>query len=65
MFAKEGADVAISYLSEHKDAEETRRLLEEPKRECRSRDLDLVRIDPLCTATMARGAEKCARLAKR
>lgn len=27
-FAKEGADVAISYLSEHKDAEETKRLAE-------------------------------------
>jgi NAD(P)-dependent dehydrogenase (short-subunit alcohol dehydrogenase family) len=28
-FAKEGANVAISYLCEHKDAEETRRLVEE------------------------------------
>lgn len=27
-FAKEGADVAISYLCEHKDAEETKRLVE-------------------------------------
>jgi NAD(P)-dependent dehydrogenase (short-subunit alcohol dehydrogenase family) len=34
MFAKEGADVAISYLNEHKDAEETRRLVEEQKRKC-------------------------------
>ncbi len=33
-FAKEGADIAISYLSEHKDAEETRRLVEEQKRKC-------------------------------
>ncbi|MFN2509783.1 MAG: SDR family NAD(P)-dependent oxidoreductase, partial [Chthoniobacterales bacterium] len=34
LFAKEGADVAISYLSEHKDAEETRRMVEEHKRKC-------------------------------
>jgi NAD(P)-dependent dehydrogenase (short-subunit alcohol dehydrogenase family) len=34
MFAKEGADVAISYLNEHKDADETRRLVEEHKRKC-------------------------------
>lgn len=34
MFAKEGADVAISYLSEHKDAEETRRVVEEHQRKC-------------------------------
>ncbi|ANE50651.1 SDR family oxidoreductase [Flavisolibacter tropicus] len=29
LFAKEGADVAISYLSEHKDAEEVKRIIEE------------------------------------
>jgi NAD(P)-dependent dehydrogenase (short-subunit alcohol dehydrogenase family) len=29
LFAKEGADVAISYLNEHKDAEETKRAIEE------------------------------------
>src|SRR3954466_15883113 len=34
LFAKEGADVAISYLNEHRDAEETRRLVEEHKRNC-------------------------------
>ena len=34
MFAKEGADVAIGYLNEHKDAEETRELVEEHKRKC-------------------------------
>jgi hypothetical protein len=28
-YAREGADVLISYLSEHEDAEETRRLVEE------------------------------------
>lgn len=33
-FAKEGADVAISYLNEHKDAEETKRLVEQEGRRC-------------------------------
>jgi len=34
LFAREGADVAISYLNEHKDAEETRRLVEQEGRRC-------------------------------
>src|SRR5512142_503445 len=34
MFAKEGADVAIVYLNEHRDAEETRRLVEAEGRRC-------------------------------
>jgi NAD(P)-dependent dehydrogenase (short-subunit alcohol dehydrogenase family) len=33
-FAKEGADVAIAYLSEHEDAEHTRRLVEQEGRRC-------------------------------
>jgi NAD(P)-dependent dehydrogenase (short-subunit alcohol dehydrogenase family) len=33
-FAKEGADVAVLYLDEHQDAEETRRLVEEHGRRC-------------------------------
>ena len=33
-FAKEGADVAISYLNEHQDAEETRRFVEKEGRRC-------------------------------
>jgi NAD(P)-dependent dehydrogenase (short-subunit alcohol dehydrogenase family) len=33
-FAREGADVVISYLNEHKDAEETARLVEEEGRGC-------------------------------
>jgi NAD(P)-dependent dehydrogenase (short-subunit alcohol dehydrogenase family) len=33
-FAKEGADVAIVYLNEHKDADETRRLVEAEGRRC-------------------------------
>ncbi len=34
MFAKEGADVAIVYLNEHKDADETKRLVEQEGRQC-------------------------------
>ena len=33
-FAREGADVAIAYLNEHQDAEETKRLVEEEGRRC-------------------------------
>lgn len=33
-FAKEGADVAIVYLNEHEDAQETKRLVEEKKKRC-------------------------------
>lgn len=33
-FAREGADVAIGYLNEHEDAEETRRQVEEEGRRC-------------------------------
>jgi NAD(P)-dependent dehydrogenase (short-subunit alcohol dehydrogenase family) len=33
-FAREGADVAIAYLNEHRDAEETRKLIERQGRRC-------------------------------
>jgi NAD(P)-dependent dehydrogenase (short-subunit alcohol dehydrogenase family) len=34
LFAKEGADVAVVYLEEHKDARETQRLVENQNRKC-------------------------------
>lgn len=34
LYAKEGADVAIAYLNEHEDAEETKRLVEAEGRKC-------------------------------
>ena len=34
MYAREGADVAISFLNEHSDAEETRRLVEKEGQRC-------------------------------
>src|SRR4051812_1778832 len=33
-FAREGADVVVSYLDEHKDAEETKSLVEKEGRRC-------------------------------
>lgn len=33
-FAREGADIAVAYLDEHKDAEETKRLVEQEYRRC-------------------------------
>jgi NAD(P)-dependent dehydrogenase (short-subunit alcohol dehydrogenase family) len=36
LYAREGADVCISYLNEHEDAEETRRLVEAEGRRCLS-----------------------------
>lgn len=33
-FAREGADIAVVYLNEHKDAEETRKMVEEEGRRC-------------------------------
>jgi len=40
-FAREGADVAIVYLNEHGDAEETKRLVEREKRRCLTLDGDV------------------------
>lgn len=40
-FAKEGADIAISYLNEHRDADETRRRVEEVGRRCIAIDGDI------------------------
>src|SRR5438067_9331959 len=34
LFAKEGADVSVIYLNEHKDARETKRLVENEGRRC-------------------------------
>src|SRR5579862_2342774 len=34
LFAREGADVAITYLNEHRDAKETKRLVEAEGRRC-------------------------------
>ncbi|HYF51468.1 MAG TPA: SDR family oxidoreductase [Planctomycetota bacterium] len=41
LYAKEGADVAIAYLSEHEDALQTRRMVEKEGRRCITLDGDL------------------------
>src|SRR5688572_23453492 len=42
LFAKEGADVAILYLNEHKDAKETRKIIQDTyKRNCIAIDGDI------------------------
>lgn len=43
LFAREGADIAIAYLSEDKDAEETKRMVEEEGRTCLLLPSDLSR----------------------
>jgi NAD(P)-dependent dehydrogenase (short-subunit alcohol dehydrogenase family) len=42
-FAKEGSDVAVLYLSEHEDAQETKRLVQEQKKRCLLIDCDVSR----------------------
>src|SRR6266513_3573941 len=34
LFAKEGADVAVSYLNEHEDANDTKKIIESYGRKC-------------------------------
>jgi NAD(P)-dependent dehydrogenase (short-subunit alcohol dehydrogenase family) len=54
-FAKEGADVAIAYLSEHDDAEHTRKLVEAAGRRAVTIPGDLSRRD-ICVAAVERAA---------
>ena len=60
-FAREGADVLISYLNEHEDAEETRRWVEEAGRKAVVVDGDIA--DPAhCRALVARAVDEFGRL---
>ena len=52
LYAKEGADVAIVYLNEHKDARETRRLVESQGRKCLLIPGDIGR-EKFCRAAVA------------
>jgi len=57
LFAREGADVAICYLNEHADAEETRRAVEQEGRKCIAIAGDVA--DPeFCKAAVARAVEE-------
>jgi NAD(P)-dependent dehydrogenase (short-subunit alcohol dehydrogenase family) len=60
-FAKEGADVAIVYLNEREDADETRRLVEEQNRRCLLIEGD-VGDSAFCNDAVARTIDEFGRL---
>jgi NAD(P)-dependent dehydrogenase (short-subunit alcohol dehydrogenase family) len=60
-FAREGADVAIAYLEEHVDAEETRRLVEAEGRRCLPLAGD-VGDEAFCKEAVAKTVEAFGRL---
>lgn len=61
LFAKEGADVAISYLDEHKDANETRRQVEEEGRRCLTLSGD-IRSEGACREMVSKTVKEFGRL---
>jgi NAD(P)-dependent dehydrogenase (short-subunit alcohol dehydrogenase family) len=61
LFAKEGADVAIGYLDEHEDAEETARLVEAEGRRCVQIACDL-REEEHCATTVQRAVDGLGKL---
>jgi len=61
LFAREGADVAILYLSEHEDAEETRRRVEIEGRRCLAIAGD-VKDDAFCRRAVQKVVRKFGRL---
>lgn len=60
-FAREGADVAISYLDEHEDAKETARWVEEAGRQCLLLPGDLT-AKAQCEAIVAQTVKKFGRI---
>lgn len=60
-FAKEGADVAISYLDEHEDAKETKKLVEKEGRKCLLIDGD-IGDEAFCQQVIARVIEEFGKL---
>lgn len=61
LFAREGADVAIAYLNEQEDAEETRRAVEEEGRRCLLLQGD-VREPEFCSEAVAQTVRELGRL---
>jgi NAD(P)-dependent dehydrogenase (short-subunit alcohol dehydrogenase family) len=56
LFAREGADVAVAYLNEHDDAEETKRAVEKEGRRCITLSGDVA--DPrFCRAAVKKTVE--------
>jgi NAD(P)-dependent dehydrogenase (short-subunit alcohol dehydrogenase family) len=61
LYAREGADVAVAYLSEHEDAEETRRAIEKEGRRCITISGDVA--DPkFCEAAVTRTIKELGRI---
>jgi NAD(P)-dependent dehydrogenase (short-subunit alcohol dehydrogenase family) len=60
-FAKEGADVSVIYLDEHRDAQETQRLVEEQGRKCILIAGDVGNED-ICREAVAQTVEELGRL---
>ncbi|MEZ4601026.1 MAG: SDR family oxidoreductase [Syntrophotaleaceae bacterium] len=60
-FAKEGADVAIVYLEEHEDAEESKRLVKAEQRRCLTIAGDLAS-DEFCRQVVEKTLEKFGKL---
>ena len=61
LMAREGADIAIAYLNEHKDAEDTRKAVEKEGRSCIVLSGDVA--DPeFCKAAVARAVREFGRL---
>ena len=60
-FAREGADIAIAYLDEHKDAEETKRLVEREGRRCLTLSGDVGRPE-WCDESVERTVREFGRL---
>jgi len=61
LFAREGADVAIVYLSEHQDAQDTKRHVEEEGRRCLTISGD-VRDSRFCEEAVAKTVQEFGRL---
>src|SRR5688500_3660159 len=61
LYAREGADVAIVYLSEHQDAQDTKRYVEEEGRRCLTISGD-VRDSHFCEEGVAKTVEEFGRL---
>jgi NAD(P)-dependent dehydrogenase (short-subunit alcohol dehydrogenase family) len=61
LFAKEGANIAISYLNEHRDAKETKRLVESEGQECLLLPGD-IGDEKFCNKIIARAARHFGKL---
>jgi len=61
MYAREGADVAVVYLNEHHDAEETKRMVEKEGRRCHLIAGDIGG-EPFCRQTVQQAVNEFGRL---